>query len=400
MLINKKTKKYILVNLIILIIFIIIFLISNSFYINKYIKNDNIFLNNLINKVLEKYPEVTKEEIVDLLNNKDKINKLSLLEYGINLDNSYVLNNNYLVKKNIILNIIILITLSITLFINYYLYLKRENRKLKEILKYLKDINRGLYNLKIEENEEDDLSLLKNELAKTTIMLKEVASNNLKDKVLLKESLEDLSHQLRTPLTSITLILDSLNSKEETDRLESYKDMKRLILNLNFLVNSLLKLARFDANTITFKEDNFLVDNLLNEVIENVNMLADLKNIKIIKNNNINNKLKGDFKWQVEAITNIIKNCIEHSKDNSFIEINHDENKLYTRIIIKDQGVGISKNDLKHIFERFYKGKNSSCDSVGIGLALAKTIIEKDNGFITVTSKEGVGTTFIIKYLK
>lgn len=400
MLINKKTKKYILVNLIILIIFIIIFLISNSFYINKYIKNDNIFLNNLINKVLEKYPEVTKEEIVDLLNNKDKINKLSLVEYGINLDNSYVLNNNYLVKKNIILNIIILITLSITLFISYYLYLKRENRKLKEILKYLKDINRGLYNLKIEENEEDDLSLLKNELAKTTIMLKEVASNNLKDKVLLKESLEDLSHQLRTPLTSITLILDSLNSKEETDRLESYKDMKRLILNLNFLVNSLLKLARFDANTITFKEENFLVDNLLNEVIENVNMLADLKNIKIIKNNNINNRLKGDFKWQVEAITNIIKNCIEHSKDNSFIEINHDENKLYTRIIIKDQGVGISKDDLKHIFERFYKGKNSSCDSVGIGLSLAKTIIEKDNGFITVTSKEGVGTTFIIKYLK
>lgn len=400
MLINKKTKKYILVNLIILIVFIIIFLISNSFYINKYIKNDNIFLNNLINKVLEKYPEVTKEEIVDLLNNKDKINKLSLVEYGINLDNSYVLNNNYLVKKNIILNIIILITLSITLFISYYLYLKRENRKLKEILKYLKDINRGLYNLKIEENEEDDLSLLKNELAKTTIMLKEVASNNLKDKVLLKESLEDLSHQLRTPLTSITLILDSLNSKEETDRLESYKDMKRLILNLNFLVNSLLKLARFDANTITFKEENFLVDNLLNEVIENVNMLADLKNIKIIKNNNINNRLKGDFKWQVEAITNIIKNCIEHSKDNSFIEINHDENKLYTRIIIKDQGVGISKDDLKHIFERFYKGKNSSCDSVGIGLSLAKTIIEKDNGFITVTSKEGVGTTFIIKYLK
>ena len=400
MLINKKTKKYILVNLIILIVFIIIFLISNSFYINKYIKNDNIFLNNLINKVLEKYPEVTKEEIVDLLNNKDKINKLSLLEYGINLDNSYVLDNNYLVKQNIILNIIILITLSITLFISYYLYLKRENRKLKEILKYLKDINRGLYNLKIEENEEDDLSLLKNELAKTTIMLKEVASNNLKDKVLLKESLEDLSHQLRTPLTSITLILDSLNSKEETDRLESYKDMKRLILNLNFLVNSLLKLARFDANTITFKEDNFLVDNLLNEVIENVNMLADLKNIKIIKNNNINNKLKGDFKWQVEAITNIIKNCIEHSKDNSLIEINHDENKLYTRIIIKDQGVGISKDDLKHIFERFYKGKNSSCDSVGIGLSLAKTIIEKDNGFITVTSKEGVGTTFIIKYLK
>ena len=385
MLINKKTKKYILVNLIILIIFIIIFLISNSFYINKYIKNDNIFLNNLINKVLEKYPEVTKEEIVDLLNNKDKINKLSLLEYGINLDNSYVLDNNYLVKQNIILNIIILITLSITLFISYYLYLKRENRKLKEILKYLKDINRGLYNLKIEENEEDDLSLLKNELAKTTIMLKEVASNNLKDKVLLKESLEDLSHQLRTPLTSITLILDSLNSKEETDRLESYKDMKRLILNLNFLVNSLLKLARFDANTITFKEENFLVDDLLNEVI---------------KNNNINNKLKGDFKWQVEAITNIIKNCIEHSKDNSFIEINHDENKLYTRIIIKDQGVGISKDDLKHIFERFYKGKNSSCDSVGIGLSLAKTIIEKDNGFITVTSKEGVGTTFIIKYLK
>ena len=176
--------------------------------------------------------------------------------------------------------------------------------------------------------------------------------------------------------------------------------MLNRILNLNFLVNSLLKLARFDANTITFKEENFLVDNLLNEVIKNVNMLADLKNIKIIKNNNINNKLKGDFKWQVEAITNIIKNCIEHSKDNSFIEINHDENKLYTRIIIKDQGVGISKNDLKHIFERFYKGKNSSCDSVGIGLALSKSIIEKDNGSISVKSSSKIGTVFTIKYFE
>ena len=108
----------------------------------------------------------------------------------------------------------------------------------------------------------------------------------------------------------------------------------------------------------------------------------------------------GDFKWQIEAITNILKNCIEYSYNDSNIEIEHDENKLYSSIIIKDYGKGMDKDDLKHLFERFYKGKNSSSNSVGIGMSLAKAIIEHNNGYISVSSKVNKGTTFTIKYMK
>lgn len=125
-----------------------------------------------------------------------------------------------------------------------------------------------------------------------------------------------------------------------------------------------------------------------------------MKNIKINLNGNKEIKVKCDFKWQVEAITNILKNCIEHSNANSKISINYEENKIYSKIEIKDEGVGIDKEDLPHIFERFYKGKNSSSDSIGIGLALAKSIIEKNNGYISVNSKLNEGSIFTIKYFK
>lgn len=125
-----------------------------------------------------------------------------------------------------------------------------------------------------------------------------------------------------------------------------------------------------------------------------------MKNIKINLNGNKEIKVKCDFKWQVEAITNILKNCIEHSNTNSKISINYEENKIYSKIEIKDEGVGIDKEDLPHIFERFYKGKNSSSDSIGIGLALAKSIIEKNNGYISVNSKLNEGSIFTIKYFK
>lgn len=125
-----------------------------------------------------------------------------------------------------------------------------------------------------------------------------------------------------------------------------------------------------------------------------------MKNIKINFNGNKESKVKCDFKWQVEAITNILKNCIEHSNTNSKISINYEENKIYSKIEIKDEGVGIDKEDLPHIFERFYKGKNSSSDSIGIGLALTKSIIEKNNGYISINSKLNEGSIFTIKYFK
>lgn len=391
-----KNKKYLITNILIILIFILLIYISNSLFYQKYINNNNLFLNNVISNILEKYPNITKEEIVSLLNN-NKGNKNILNEYGIYLDNSYVLNNNKLVKYNNISNLVLVILLSLSLFIIYLIKLKKVNKELNYILTYLKDINMGIYKLEIDSNDETSFSLLKNELLKTTIMLKEIASINQKDKVLLKKSLEDISHQIKTPLTTITLILDNIN---ETNYKEKVKDMKRIVVNLNFLINSLLKLARFDANTITFKRDKILVSDLLDKVILNVSILADLKEIEIIKMGDLQSFIKGDFNWEEEALTNILKNSLEHSLNNKNIEIIVENNKLYTSITIKDNGVGINEHDLKHIFERFYKCENSTSSSVGIGLSLAKSIIEHDEGSISVISKVGVGTSFIIKYFK
>ena len=391
-----KNKKYLITNILIILSFILLIYLSNFLFYQKYVTNNNLFLNNVIANILEKYPNITKEEIVSLLNNSNENNNI-LSEYGIYLDNSYVLNNNELVKYNNISNLVLVIFLSLSLFIIYLIKLKKVNKELNYILSYLKDINMGIYKLEIDSNDETSFSLLKNELLKTTIMLKEIASINQKDKVLLKKSLEDISHQIKTPLTTITLILDNI---DETNYKEKVKDMKRIVVNLNFLINSLLKLARFDANTITFKRDKILVSNLLDKVILNVSILADLKEIEIIKKGDLHSFIKGDFNWEEEALTNILKNSLEHSLNNKNIEIIVENNKLYTSITIKDNGVGISEHDLKHIFERFYKCENSTSSSVGIGLSLAKSIIEHDEGSISVTSKAGIGTSFIIKYFK
>lgn len=392
-----KNKKYLITNILIIISFLLLIYLSNFLFYQKYINNNNLFLNNVIANILEKYPNITKEEIVSLLNNNKNKNKNILNEYGIYLDNSYVLNNNKLVKYNNISNLVLVILLSLSLFIIYLIKLKKVNKELNYILSYLKNINMGIYKLEIDSNDETSFSLLKNELLKTTIMLKEIASINQKDKVLLKKSLEDISHQIKTPLTTITLILDNI---DETNYKEKVKDMKRIVVNLNFLINSLLKLARFDANTITFKRDKILVSNLLDKVILNVSILADLKEIEIIKKGDLQSFIKGDFNWEEEALTNILKNSLEHSLNNKNIEIIVENNKLYTSITIKDNGVGINEHDLKHIFERFYKCENSTSSSIGIGLSLAKSIIEHDEGSISVISKVGVGTSFIIKYFK
>lgn len=162
----------------------------------------------------------------------------------------------------------------------------------------------------------------------------------------------------------------------------------------------LLKLAKFDSNTIVFKRQNNDLLTIINEASINVAALADLKNIEININSNDKINIYCDYKWEVEALTNIIKNCIEYSLESSKIDIFINDNNLYTELIIKDYGKGMDKEEIKNIFKRFYKGNNSFNDSIGIGLSLAKNIIEKDNGLISVKSKKNNGTEFNIKYFK
>ena len=402
---NKiELKKMCITSCIVIIIFLITFSILIYKQYKTYTYNFNQKIAGIIDNVLEKYPDIEKREIVEILNSSDKTNNEILREYGIELDkDSVILENNTDFQKFIIIDVSTLIVFILILSIIVFKYNHSESKKINEITKYIEEINRGNYKLNIEENTEDELSILKNELYKITIKLKEVAENSQKDKTTLKDSLSDISHQIKTPITSILIMLDNILSDKnmpEDIKKDFIKDIKREIVNIKFLVESILKLSKIDSNSIKFIKKEVFIKDIINEAVKNVSMLSELKNIEIIVLGDDSIKTICDLKWQVEAITNILKNCIEHSYENRKIYINYNQNNMYTELKIEDNGTGIDAKDLPHIFERFYKGKNSSSDSVGIGLALSKSIIESNNGYIQVDSKLNKGTTFIIKYLK
>ena len=402
---NKiELKKMCITSCIVIIIFLITFSILIYKQYKTYTYNFNQKIAGIIDNVLEKYPDIEKREIVEILNSSYKTNNEILREYGIELDkDSVILENNTDFQKFIIIDISTLIVFILILSIIFFKYNHSESKKINEITKYIEEINRGNYRLNIEENTEDELSILKNELYKITVMLKEVAENSQKDKTTLKDSLSDISHQIKTPITSILIMLDNILSDEnmpEDIKKDFIKDIKREIINIKFLVESILKLSKIDSNSIKFIKKEVFIKDIIDEAVKNVSMLSELKNIEIIVSGDDSIKTICDLKWQVEAITNILKNCIEHSYENRKIYINYNQNNMYTELKIEDNGTGIDAKDLPHIFERFYKGKNSSSDSVGIGLALSKSIIESNNGYIQVDSELNKGTTFIIKYLK
>lgn len=401
---KNNTKFAIFSSIIISLLFLSLFIISNYHFRQQYQTTNNLLLSSLINKIKTTYPELSEIEIIEVLNNPDLTEEDLFKKYGINIQNESLsikqqnLNNQYF-----LFTIISILIYSLTIILIIIIYNKKEKAKINKITNYLKELNNHQYSLAIEDNQEEDLSLLKNEIYKTAITLNEQTLLLKKDKESLKDSLSDISHQLKTPLTSINLMIDTLRHQDNlssTERRELLNNIHRKITNTNFLVHSLLKLSKFDANTIEFNRQNNTLSKILKEVLDNLSTLSDLKDIKINIKGSKDISLYCDYKWEVEALTNIIKNCIEHSNNSSKIDITYQKNDIFTKIIIQDNGCGISKKDLPHIFDRFYKAQNSSKDSIGIGLSLAKTIIEKDNGYITVDSVINKGTTFTIKYLK
>ncbi len=402
---NNKVylKKYLRLIIILSIISIISFTIISEIQYKKYKDNFNNKINGIMNLVLDKNPNITKDELFDILISEDKYDNM-LKEYGYDLNNNDLIKENELTfKHQLVFNIIVLIITWLIIIIIFYLYDHNKEKKIRKITEYIKEINKRNYKIDIDDNNEDELSILKNELYKTTVMLRELADNSLNDKKELKKALEDISHQLKTPLTSIIIMLDNIIDDPNMDdktKLDFINDIKRESLNINFLVQTILKLSKFDVNVIKFDDKDNDLNKIVKEAIKNVSSICDLKNVKIDVSYCDGVVINCDYKWQIEAISNVLKNAIEHSKEFSTVKIKLENNKLYAKVSIIDNGVGIDKEDLKHIFERFYKGKNSSKDSVGIGLALAKSIIEASNGLIDVKSKKDEGTIFEIKYFK
>lgn len=406
---NKNIKYLILPMILLTIAASIIITIQTYMQYRKVIIIANQKIADIVGTIIQQNPETDTRKIIEILNSNQNTEEYQkgqaeLTKYGIDINetNSIITVQNQM-KQNLILNIILIIIFSILWMAIIFVYLRKRDKKINQITQYINEIKNRKYDLDINENSEDELSNLKNELYKITVMLKEESEISKKDKENIKMSVEDISHQLKTPLTSITIMLDNLKDNPNMDEKTKQKfifEISKQIDWINWLVISMLKLSKLDANVVQFYEEKINLKKLINEIVKNLEIPIEIKNQQIIVEGDENASFVGDYKWQQEAITNIIKNCIEHNKEKGKLFIKYEENTLFTKITISDEGEGISKEDLKHIFERFYKGQNSSENSVGIGLALAKNIIEKNNGMISCKSELDKGTEFVIKYMK
>ena len=381
---------------------LILVFVCNYLSYKKYAYEVNGVTSEIIESVLTKYPEVKSEDLIKIVSSSKRRNSSDTLKkYGFTeSDISYIKSLDYVYYKNLIINISVFSIFGIVYGMVYYFKKRKYKKNIEDITNYLKRINEGIYDLEIIDNVEGDLSILKNEIYTTTVCLKEMYAREYDDKLKIKDNLANISHQLKTPLTGITLMIDTLleENVSEEKRREYLVDIRKQIENINFLIYAMLKLSRFDANVVRFEKNKIVVKELVFDVLKNVDILRELKNVNIHVKGKNDVTFVGDYKWECEAITNIVKNAIEYSNENSDVYINYTYNGIYVSLEIINYGEEISKEDIHHIFDRFYK-KNNDGNNFGIGLSLAKEIIEKDNGNIRVESKNNK-TTFRVKFYK
>jgi signal transduction histidine kinase len=266
---------------------------------------------------------------------------------------------------------------------------------------YLRRIEAGDYALDVRDNGEGNFSLLKNDLYKVTVRLREQSELLQKDKTALSNLIADISHQIKTPLTSLGVLADLLaEDPPEEDRHAFVERLRAQIGRIQWLVTALLKLARLDAGTAAFKSEPVDVRQLIERALEPLQIPIEIKKQRLEVHGDDSASFTGDLNWSAEALTNVVKNCVEHTPEGGKIKMVYTANALYTEIIVSDDGEGIADADLPNLFNRFYRGANAGENSVGIGLALAKAIFNAQGGDIAVHSQRGRGTNFEIRLFR
>lgn len=295
---------------------------------------------------------------------------------------------------------VLCLALGIILIIIFTVVTKRRYKNLNDLNDYLSLVCKGIYDMNIDDNTEGELSILKNNLYKVITLLQSQNEYLKNDKLYLADSIADISHQLKTPLTSMMVMCELLENEESPDKRQEFVSViNNQLSKMKWLITNILKISKLDADATEFKREEVSILSVLDDSLKPFALTAELKNIAI-QNGANDFVFNGDESWTVEAVSNIVKNCLEHTNDGGKITIASDSTNLYNKLTISDNGCGIAEEDLPHIFERFYHGKNSSKDSVGIGLALAKTVFEKENASVTVESEQGRGSVFEIRFYK
>lgn len=288
--------------------------------------------------------------------------------------------------------ILVLVTIS-------SVYHRLQEKKLENLILYLMKVQDRFELPDIEKYNEGKLGILQSEIYKLVVLFSEKSHTATKEREYLAKMLSDISHQIKTPLTSITIMTELLENPDlsEEKRTEFIGKIDQQVNRITWLIKNLLTLSQLEADMLKLKKEEILVKELLIKACQPFEIMAEVKNIALTVTTNEDIKLVCDSHWTIEAISNIVKNCIEHTEYGGMVSVYAEQNNFSTNIRITDNGEGIGKEHLPHIFERFYKGANSSTNSVGIGLAMSKQIIMQQNGTIQVTSEAGKGTSFFIK---
>lgn len=360
----------------------------------------------LLEMVKDRYPELEEQEWIRLLNQEsgDGLKGRELLNrYGIFQDQALSAG---LVRQQRDLRW----WATLALFLacggtaaSLFYYLRGRQRQIDCLAEYIRSVQRGDYSLEIDTNDVDELSGLKNELYKVTVTLRESAERARSQKKALADSVSDISHQLKTPLASVMILLDNLTDSpdmEEKTRRKFMGEITSQLSRISWLAAVMLKLSRLDAGVVKFHRQRLDVGQLLEQVAKRLEILAEWKRVSLELQTKPDIFLTGDESWLAEALSNIVKNAIEHSPAGSAVLLTAEDNEVYTAISVRDFGPGMTPEEQKHIFQRFYRSPYAGEDSTGIGLSLAKEIIERQNGYLTADSKQGEGTLMWVRFLK
>lgn len=361
----------------------------------------------LLGSVMEAYPETSEEALIQVLNggNAAELGEEILGRYGMFTDEAPSLFAGHGRSVNglqLTLNLLVLAFLAALLGI-FFFYLSKRQERILEICRYMEELSRGNYGLDIQDNGDDELSGLKNEVYKLTVLFREQAKREAQSRRALADSVADISHQLKTPLTSVTVLVDNLSENDEMDTATRHRflaEISRQLSGVTWLVSTLLKLSRFDAGVIELETKPLQVKALAEEVISKLELNAEWYQVELLADIPDTLRISGDHKWLSEALVNVVKNAIEHSHAGEAVKLSAEENDVYSLLTVHNFGDEIPQEEQKHLFERFYRGRMASADSTGIGLALAKEIIVRQGGYITVESTQEKGTTFYMKFLK
>ncbi|MDE5909216.1 MAG: HAMP domain-containing histidine kinase [Lachnospiraceae bacterium] len=283
----------------------------------------------------------------------------------------------------------------------FYVFTKARYKRIAQLSEQIDMVLHDAEHLCISESEEGELCILQSEIVKMTLRIREQNRALRNEKKHLADSLADISHQLRTPLTSVNIILSLL--EKNTDKKEQkalIREAGELFEQMDFLLVSLLKLSRLDAGIVVFKKERIDISNLISVSLRPFLIPMELHHIQIQTKIPEKIEISGDFRWLSEAFQNIVKNCMESVGDNGKIKIACEDNPLFTEITFHDDGAGFEEEDLPHLFERFYRGKGEDATGYGIGLALCRTIIMQQGGTILAKNHSQGGAVFSVRFIK